>query len=413
MFVFLGEKLYIGYLTPSTHNVARHRMHLFIPGIIIPSKDSFTFCDYNSHESELPLETVRVDEAPCSVLTSKVADVLYWEPAEKFTSNRSLPRNVLMMDRVVRDYMPCLLFIAQVPPTSVYDSKIIGHYNKTKFPADFNGPIVGIGQAWIDENCWENEVAEEFYDFQFKSFNVNVFYDGKIFEASNFSFLCVHKMPKLSHYTLPEVNWEAVSDGPLPSNALPAGVYTNGEILYVGKRQHHHDKIPGYFVPKEKTLHLCCGSDEHCYDKGFKVLTVEEQDAFEWGTYSGGEIPSTAIPGGNTSAEEVLYIGRTVTNSDVTLGKTWQRAPINLPHGSVTNTQLVGKIHCSHRCLYVPWGGKEYIYPSYEVLMAKLRPKSLQHLCRNMIITATLAIPDRIDKLCLPLRLKEFCKVLN
>ena len=113
-------------------------MHLFIPGIITPSKDSFTFCDYNSHESELPLETVRVDEAPCSVLTSKVADVLYWEPAEKFTSSRSLPRNVLMMDQVVRDYKPCLLFIAQVPPTIVYDSKITGYYNKTKFPADFN-----------------------------------------------------------------------------------------------------------------------------------------------------------------------------------------------------------------------------------------------------------------------------------
>ena len=63
---FLGEKLYIGYLTPSAR-VAHHRMHLFIPGIITPSKDSFTFCDYNSHESELPLETVRVDEAPCSV----------------------------------------------------------------------------------------------------------------------------------------------------------------------------------------------------------------------------------------------------------------------------------------------------------------------------------------------------------
>ena len=41
--------------------------------------------------------------------------------------------------------------------------------------------------------------------------------------------------------------------------------------------------------------------------------------------------------------------------------------------------------------------------------MAKLRPKSLQHLCRNVIITATLAIPDRIAKLPLPLRLKEFC----
>lgn len=411
----LGEKLYIGRLTPSTPGVALHRMYLFIPGIITPSKDSLTFCDYNSHERELPVETVRVDEAPCHILTGKVAglrDLLYWEPAEKFTSHRSLPRNLLMMDPVVRDHTPCLLFIAQVPPTAVYDSKIIGHYNKTKFPADFNGPIVGVGQAWLDENCWENQVAENFYDLKFKSFNVNVFYDGKVFEASNFSFLCEYEMPKLSHCTLPELKWETISDGPLPPNTFPAGVYPNGEILYVGKKQHHREKVPGYVVHTEKCLHLCCGCEEHCYDKGYKILTVEEPDAFEWGTYSNGEVPSTAIPGGNTYDGE-LYIGRTVTDSDVVVGKTWQHESINLPHGRVTNTQLVGKIHQSHRCLYVPWGGKEYIYPSYEVLMAKLRPKSLQHLCRNVIIAATLAIPSRVDKLSLPSHLKDFCKVIN
>ena len=343
---------------------------------------------------------------PCHVLTSTIPDILYWEPAEK---SSSLPRNIVMLDPVVRDGY--FLFIAQVPPTVVHDGKVIGHYNKAKFPADFNGPVVGAGQAWVD-NCWD-AFPVNFYDFQISSYSVNVFYDGKIIEASNFLFLCAHEMPELCHYTLPELKWENITDGPLPTNTLSAGVFPNGAILYIGKGEHECDEVPGYVVHAEKSFHLCWGSGEHCYNEGYKILTIEEPDAFEWGTYSDGDVPSTAIPGGATEDDEELYIGRTVTNSNVMVGKTRQGQPINLPNARVTTTQLVGKIHGSHRCLYVPWDGKEYIYSSYEVLMGKFRPKSLQHLCRNVIITATLGIPGRVDTLSLPLHLRDFCKVKN
>ena len=397
--------------------IAVQRMQLSIPGIITPSQDSFTFCDYDSYEVELPVKTVRVDEMPYHILTSKAPDLLYWEPAEKFTFNCSLrmPHNIVKLESVVRDDRPYgLRFIALVPPAVVHDGKVIGHYDKAKFPADFNGSesFVGAGQAWLDDS-WKNIFAQNIHDYTYSSYNVNVFYDGKIIEAPSFSFLCTHEMPKLSHYTLPELKWETVTDGPLPTNALPAGIFPNGEILYVGKKQHEHDEVPGYVVDTEKSFHLCWNSEEHCYDEGYSVLVVEEPEAFDWGIYFNGEVPSTAIPGGTTEDDEELYIGRTVTNSDVMIGKTWRHEPISLPHGRVTNTQLVGKIHASHKCLYVPWGGKEYIYPSYEVLMGKLRPKSLQHLCRNVIITATLGIPGRVDKLLLPLHLRDFCKVKN
>ena len=410
-YLIAGEKLYIGQLTEKTPGATIRRMQLFIPGIITPSKDSFTFCDYNAPKDKLLAKTVRVDKAPCHVLTSKVPDLLYWEPAEKFTSNHVLPRNIVMLDPVVRDDQQCLLFIAQVPPTVVDDGKVIGLYDKAKFPADFNGPIVGAGQAWLDKECLENVSAKNFYEFQFSSYTVNVFYDGKIIEAPNFSFLCTY-MPKLSHHKS-EFKWEMTSGGLLPINALPAGIYPNGEVLYVAKKWHQGDEIPGYVMRTEKSLHLCCGCAEHCYSNGYKILTVEEPVAFEWGTYSHGEVPPNAVPGGTTKDCECLYIGRTVTNSDVTVGKTTQFNPIRLPHSKVTNTQLVGKIHCSHRCLYVPWDGKEYHYPSYEVLMRNFMPKSLQHLCRNVIITATLGIPGRIDELSLPLDLIDFCKGSN
>ena len=60
---------------------------LYILGIITPSKDSFTFCDYNSYEDEFPVKTVRIDETLCHIVTSKAPDVLYWKPANKFISN--------------------------------------------------------------------------------------------------------------------------------------------------------------------------------------------------------------------------------------------------------------------------------------------------------------------------------------
>ena len=362
----------------------------------------------------MSVKTVRIDEMPCQFLTSKAHDLLYWEPAENFTFNRSqhVPPNTVLLNSL-RDHFVSILFIAQVPPTVVHDNKVIGHYDKDKFP-DFNGPIIGAGHAWVNRCHFNREFPEIFYDIRLNSCSVNVFYDGKIIEAPSFSFFCTHEMPKLSHYTLPELKWEIVTSGPLPTNALPAGIFpNNGETLYVGKRQHECDQVPGYVVPTEKRFHLCWHSGEYCYNEGYKILTVEEPDAFEWGTYSNGEVPSTAIPGGTTMDGEKLYIGRTVTDSDVMVGRTWQHEPISLPYGCATNTQLVGKIHHSHKRLYIPWNGKEYIYQSYEVLMGKLWPKSLQHLCRNVIITATLGLPDRIDKLSLPVHLIDFCKVNN
>ena len=89
-------------------------------------------------------------------------------------------------------------------------------------------------------------------------------------------------MPKLSHYTRHELKWGIITSGPLPTNTLPAGIFSNnGKTLCVGKRQHEGDQVPGYVVPIEKRFHLCWRSGEHCYDEGYKILTVEEPDAFE------------------------------------------------------------------------------------------------------------------------------------
>jgi len=232
-------------------------------------------------------------------------------------------------------------------------------------------------------------------------------HDGKIFEVYSFQFLCSCELPGVSYFTYPTINWVTVSDGHLPPNAVAGGVAPNGEVLYVGRGNYPSDIIPGYIVPSEKCLHVSYFS-QHCQSYDYEVLTIEEQDSFEWGLYFDGEVSSNAIKA-NTSYES-LYIGRTVTASDISKAATWEDVPINLPPERVANTQLIGHVNSRHKCMYVPWDGKEIIYQSYEVLMLKLRPKKLKDLCCNVIITATMGLSHKIDKLPIPVSIRDILK---
>lgn len=67
-----------------------------------------------------------------------------------------------------------------------------------------------------------------------------------------------------------------------------------------------------------------------------------------WITVNGGSmIPHNAVVGGQTRNGELLYIGR-----------------VN-HQGSLTP----GKVHKTHGCLYIPFGGSEIPYTSYELLI--------------------------------------------
>ena len=177
--------------------------------------------------------------------------------------------------------------------------------------------------------------------------------------------------------------------------------------MYVGRCK-GWDTIIEYIVPSEKSLHIYQGYCECCY-KHYDVLTTEDQNGIKWSVYSNGKVPPNAVIG-NKRLDRLYrwYICCTVTGSDISTATTCKEVPINLPHENVANTQLFGKIHPSHRCMYDPWDGKEYIYQSYEVLMASRSPKSLQHLCRNVIITVTMGVSNRIDQLPLPVTLKKW-----
>lgn len=100
-------------------------------------------------------------------------------------------------------------------------------------------------------------------------------------------------------------------------------------------------------VPSKNTAYICWGGAE--YAKTHYDILVGQH--YGWVPCFSGRVPPNAVRTGNTSTGEPLYIGR---------GR-WE--------GSLT----VGKIHSSHGCLYIPFGGQEHRLDSYEVLVSNFQ----------------------------------------
>lgn len=82
---------------------------------------------------------------------------------------------------------------------------------------------------------------------------------------------------------------------------------------------------------------------------------------FEWVECRNGKVPSNAIIAGNTDCGEKLYIGRANYRDSLT----------------------VGKIHPSHRCLYIPFDGREIAEHTYEVLVQAINRYENRTPARN------------------------------
>lgn len=69
---------------------------------------------------------------------------------------------------------------------------------------------------------------------------------------------------------------------------------------------------------------------------------------FQWVRSGDGHIPPNAVVGGRQSNGETLYVGR----------------------AEIGGSLAIGKIHPSHRCIYVPFDGSEHNIHQYEVLIS-------------------------------------------
>ena len=83
------------------------------------------------------------------LLRNYPSDVFYWEPSSNYVKHGYLPDDTVSLN-VHQKPKNHYLFIAQVKASVIKDSKMVGYYNKTEFPPDFNSTLVGVGQAECD-----------------------------------------------------------------------------------------------------------------------------------------------------------------------------------------------------------------------------------------------------------------------
>lgn len=150
----------------------------------------------------------------------------------------------------------------------------------------------------------------------------------------------------ISIYLFNSAQWQhTTSSSSVPSNAVLGGRDADGSEIYVGRASHDGDLIPCKVIPRNKVAYVAYNGVEIA-KHNFEILVGGD---FIWSRQKNGSVPQKAFPAGRTKNGETLYIGRDIRNQ----------------------SQTIGKVHQSHGCLYIPFGGKELSFKDYEVLTEK------------------------------------------
>uniref|UniRef100_A0A1I8M5Y8 Uncharacterized protein n=1 Tax=Musca domestica TaxID=7370 RepID=A0A1I8M5Y8_MUSDO len=137
--------------------------------------------------------------------------------------------------------------------------------------------------------------------------------------------------------------WISATADSMPEDALEGGCDVDGDPIYVGRVCRHGDLLPAKVIPNKGGAYICWDGEEEKVED-FQVLVGA---GFMWVACENGNIVPGAVPAGITCDGETLYVGRA------------EHA------GSLS----VGKVHPSHGCIYIPFGGEEASIESYEVLV--------------------------------------------
>jgi len=147
------------------------------------------------------------------------------------------------------------------------------------------------------------------------------------------------------------VRWERanVRTALSTSRFLEGGRDSDGSVIFVGRALYNGLNLPAKVIPSKRACYVSYAGAE-VFVENFEVL-LAEANRFSWVPASDGRVADGAVSTGS-ERNELLYIGR---------------APFQ---GSMT----VGKIHPSHRCMFLPYNGKEERATNYEVLVYKKTP---------------------------------------
>lgn len=127
--------------------------------------------------------------------------------------------------------------------------------------------------------------------------------------------------------------------------AVKCGTDNDGFDTYVARAPLRADMIPSNFVPEKRAVDAPFNWIVHHLPNA--DLLVLRDCELKWVNASNGEVPSNALETGYTQSGEALYTGRTIYDNRI----------------------VIGKIHPSWRCLFIPKKDVEVRIFHYEVLV--------------------------------------------
>ena len=323
-----------------------------LPGYILSSEQKFLY--YHS-------EVVQSYREDYQVLTCEVPNIYNWRP---FVENDDLKYGGMFVDSTK-------LFL------------IVQFHDPICSNLPTPNPVLGFVEYHLSP----------IVDWPDLYFAKEAFCMGESFDIHNLmlsdtkiSYLSAYTVPQLDYFVYPhaEAKWDKTSESSLPQNAVSINIPTGEEIYFAKDSSDVPTKI--YAVYQAVGMDpVCLHHPRHELDfNKHKILVVDDPSALKLQVIS-EEIFKYIF--NDFNVEMLCNVRDTVVlQYDI------------LPH----DLNLLEDLYI---VVLAKSGG---IY----VLMQLPCPLSLKHLCRNAIVTATLAIPSNIDCLPLPNDLKQYCKLL-
>ncbi|XP_067633933.1 uncharacterized protein [Eurosta solidaginis] len=131
---------------------------------------------------------------------------------------------------------------------------------------------------------------------------------------------------------------------PEPDEAIQTGTDPDGNPTYVARVYFQDDLLPAGYAPAKGVAYASHSCNGYSFSQNVELLNNFKH---KWVADSNGHVPEGAVIGGYSELGENLYVARATYKGKL----------------------LLGKVHPSHRVMYMPYNGTEVNTTEYEVLV--------------------------------------------
>ncbi|EDX07627.1 uncharacterized protein LOC27206178 [Drosophila simulans] len=163
------------------------------------------------------------------------------------------------------------------------------------------------------------------------------------------------ELPKVAIDWVPiDLDRDSFPDAHLPpEGAVQCGTNEDGLPTYVARGYYHDDLLPAPYVPEMKAAFGSHSCSARTLTDDVEILVLNDCD-YKWVPGQHGTFPRDALNTGYSELGEVTYTGR----------------------GLYEGVLRLGKVHPSHKVMYIPHRGQEVNVNTYEVLVVTPRDQA-------------------------------------